>query len=95
MIRPIKNQILIEPITGEEVSLGGIIVPDSFKARGAKAKVIAVGNGSKDRPMKIPKNVVLWHIKDAGVQVPKELTEGRELYLIDDREVLGYAVIAN
>lgn len=87
MIKPIRNQILVEPITTESVSEGGIIVPDSFKQRGAKAKVVAVGNGSKERPMKIPNNVILWHMKDVGVEVHDN---GKIYFLIDDREVMGY-----
>lgn len=86
MIRPIRNNILVEPIVIETLD-SGIIIPDSFKQRGASAKVVAVGGGTKDRPMKIPNNVTCWHVKDAGSEV---LENGVRYYIIDSQDVLGY-----
>jgi len=87
MIIPIRNQILVEPIMTESVSEGGIIVPESFRGRECKAKVLAVGKGSKDRPMTIPNNVILWHIKGAGHEL---IDDGKQYFLIDQGDVLGY-----
>jgi len=87
MIRPIRNYILVEPLSTESVSAGGIIVPDSFKERGAKAKVLAVGGGTRDEPMRIPNGVICWHMKDAGDEI---IENGVKYYLIQSRDVLGY-----
>ena len=87
MIKPIKNNILVEPMDFEIGSEAGIIVPDSFKERGSKAKVIAVGAGSKNRPMEIPPNVFCWHIKGAGTPIQHN---DKTYYLINDIDILGY-----
>ncbi len=50
-IRPLADRVLIEPTAAEEVTMGGIIIPDSAKEKPLKGKVLAVGNGTKDEPM--------------------------------------------
>lgn len=52
-IRPLADRVLIEPTAAEEVTMGGIIIPDSAKEKPLKGKVIAVGNGTKDEPMQL------------------------------------------
>ena len=52
-IRPLADRVLIEPTAAEEVTMGGIIIPDSAKEKPLKGKVLAVGNGTKDEPMQL------------------------------------------
>ena len=44
-IRPLQDRILVKRIEEEEVSSGGIIIPDSAKEKPQEGKVIAVGKG--------------------------------------------------
>ncbi len=50
-IKPLFDRVLIEPTPAEEVTLGGIIIPDTAKEKPLKGKVVAVGSGTKDEPM--------------------------------------------
>ena len=86
MIKPIRNKILVEPIMIDTLD-SGIVIPESFKQRGAKARIVAVGNGTKEQPMRIPAGVVCWHVNDAGTEV---IDNGVKYYLIDSQDVLGY-----
>ncbi len=88
MIIPILNQVLVQPIESEDITEGGIVIPSSFKENGTKGKIVAKGNGTKERPMKLPTNVICWYIKTAGTPVID--TDGIEYLLMPDREVLGY-----
>ncbi len=47
-LKPLADRVLIRPAAAEEVTLGGIIIPDSAKEKPLKGEVIAVGNGTKD-----------------------------------------------
>ena len=85
-IKPLHEHIVIKPFPPDEVSDGGIIVPDSVKKRPSKATVIAVGKGLKDRPMEIHEGEVVFHIKDAGTLIEHEK---QEYYIITDRDVLA------
>ncbi len=44
-IRPLQDRIIVKRIEGDEVSPGGIIIPDSAKEKPQEGKVIAVGKG--------------------------------------------------
>ncbi len=38
-IRPLADRVLIEPTAAEEVTMGGIIIPDSAKEKPLRGKV--------------------------------------------------------
>lgn len=44
-IRPLDDRIVVEPVEAEEVTAGGIVLPDSAKEKPQRGKVIAVGPG--------------------------------------------------
>lgn len=44
-IKPIGDKILIQRLEAEEVTKGGIVIPDTAKDKPAEGKVIAVGKG--------------------------------------------------
>ena len=46
-IRPLHDRVLVKRIAGEEVSTGGIIIPDEAMDRPDEGKVVAVGKGRK------------------------------------------------
>lgn len=53
-IKPLSNNILIEPIKGEEKTKTGILLPDTTdKERPEQGKVVAVGPGKKDKSGKV------------------------------------------
>ncbi len=59
-IKPLSDRVLIEPSPAEEVTVGGIIIPDSAKEKPLKGTVVATGNGTKDEEMvvKVGDNVL-------------------------------------
>jgi chaperonin GroES len=46
-IRPLNDRILIKRVEEEEMTKGGIIIPDSAKEKPAEGIVAAVGNGKR------------------------------------------------
>ena len=57
-IQPLGDRVLVEPLKEEEVSKGGIIIPDTAKEKPQQGKVIALGTGKLDDDgKKIPFNV--------------------------------------
>lgn len=48
-LRPLGDRVIVEPITPEEKTKGGIILPDTAsKEKPMEGKVVAVGNGARD-----------------------------------------------
>ena len=44
-IRPLNDRILVKRLEEEEMTKGGIIIPDSAKEKPAEGEVVAVGKG--------------------------------------------------
>lgn len=85
-IEPLHEKIVIKPFPAEEVSEGGIIIPDSVKERPNKATVVAVGGGLKDRPMALQVGDVVFHVKEAGIEVEHKK---EQYFIVRDTDVLA------
>jgi chaperonin GroES len=48
-LEPLGDRFVVKPIEKEEVTKGGIILPDTAKEKPQEGKVIAVGPGRRDR----------------------------------------------
>ena len=44
-LRPLDDRIVVEPVEAEQVTAGGIVLPDSAKEKPQRGKVLAVGLG--------------------------------------------------
>lgn len=71
-IKPLADRVLIEPTAAEEVTMGGIIIPDSAKEKPLKGKVVAAGNGTKDEEMVLKAGDTVLYGKYAGTEIEYE-----------------------
>lgn len=74
-IQPLSDRVLIEPTAAEEVTMGGIIIPDSAKEKPLKGTVLAVGNGTKDEEMVLKPGDNVLYGKYAGTEIEFEGTK--------------------
>ena len=44
-IKPLHDRLVVKPIEAEELSAGGIVIPDNAKEKPTKGEVLAVGEG--------------------------------------------------
>lgn len=77
-IKPLADRVLISPVPAEEVTMAGIIIPDSAKEKPLKGTVLATGNGTKDEEMVVKEGDTVLYGKYAGT----EIEVGGEKYLI-------------
>ena len=47
-IKPLGDRVVIKPIEQEEVTAGGIVLPDTAKEKPQKGEVLAVGPGARN-----------------------------------------------
>ncbi len=45
MIKPLADRIVVKVVTAEEMTKGGIVLPDTAKEKPQEAEVVAVGPG--------------------------------------------------
>ena len=60
-IRPLNDRLLVKRLKEEEMTAGGIIIPDSAKEKPAEGEVVAVGPGK---------------VADTGERVALQVKEG-------------------
>lgn len=68
-IRPLADRVLIRPTVAEEVTVSGIIIPDSAKEKPLRGEIIAVGTGSKDEEMVLKAGDNVLYGKYAGTEI--------------------------
>jgi chaperonin GroES len=44
-LRPLDDRVVVQPLDAEEVTAGGIVLPDTAKEKPQRGKVVAVGAG--------------------------------------------------
>jgi chaperonin GroES len=86
MLKPIKNQVLVKLFKGDDLSAGGIIVPESFRAESNKGEVVACGDGSKDRPMQFKEGDIVYRVQGHGE--PFDIG-GERFYMMDQNTILA------
>ncbi len=85
-IQPLADRVLIKPISAEEKTVGGIIIPDSAKEKPAKGEVIAVGSGTKDDAMVLAVGDIVLYGKYSGTEIEHE---GEKYLIMRQNEVLA------
>ena len=73
-LKPLADRALVKPSTEEEVTKGGIILPDTAKERPQRGEVVAVGPGRLDDegkrvPMEVKKGDKVLYDKYAGTEI--------------------------
>jgi len=90
-IRPLNDRVIVQRIAEEEVTKGGIIIPDSAKEKPQEGKVLAVGtgkvleNGTK-LPMDVKVGDKILFGKYAGTEIK---IEGDEVLMMREDDILG------
>jgi chaperonin GroES len=90
-VRPLHNRIIVQRITGEEKTAGGIIIPDSAKEKPTEGRVIAAGPGKRDDKgkmiaMDVKKGDRVLFSKYSGSEVT---LDGEETLIISEDDVLA------
>ncbi|MCM1449614.1 MAG: co-chaperone GroES [Clostridiales bacterium] len=85
-IKPLSDRVLVRPTAAEEVTVSGIIIPDTAKEKPLKGTVLAVGNGSKDEEMVVKENDVVLYGKYAGTEIE---VDGEKLLIMRQSDILA------
>ena len=63
-LQPLGDRLIVEVLEEEEMTIGGIVLPDSAREKPQRGKVLAVGPGSRN---------------DTGDLVPMDIVVGDEI----------------
>lgn len=86
MVTPIRNQIMVKAFEGDSISQQGIIVPDSYKKDSNRVTIVAVGNGTKKRPMHLKAGQIGYRVMNWGLAFEDG---GEKFYVMDADAILA------
>ena len=90
-LQPLGDRIVVRPIKREDVTKGGIILPDTAKEKPQEGEVIAVGPGKlnddgKRVAMEVKKGDKVMYAKYGGTEIK---IDDEELLILRDSDVLA------
>ena len=93
-LKPLDDRVVVEPVEAEEVTAGGIVLPDSAKEKPQRGHVVAVGPGklldSGERgklSVAVGDEVIYGKYSGSDIEV-----DGREVKVIRESEILAKVV---
>jgi len=90
-LKPMADRVLVKPIAREEVTKGGIVLPDTAKEKPQEGKVLAVGDGrlsedGKRIPLDVKVGDVVIYAKYGGTEIK---IEDEELIILRESDILA------
>jgi chaperonin GroES len=89
--RPLHDRVVVRRIEEDERTKGGIIIPDTAKAKPQQGEVIAVGPGARDekgvvQPLDVKAGDRVLFGKWSGTEVK---IDGDELLIMKESDIMG------
>mgnify|MGYP000580124871 FL=1 len=91
-VKPLSDYVLVEPIKQEEITKGGVLIPETAREdRAIRGKVIAVGPGKlNDKGERIPLSVKEGQIVIFKKYAPDEIKiDDKEYYFIREDDIMA------
>ncbi len=90
-LQPLEDRIVVRPAEPEEMTVSGLVIPDSAKEKPQQGEVLAVGPGRRsDTGDLIPVDLVAGEIviysKYGGTEIA---VDGEDLLILTSRDVLA------
>jgi chaperonin GroES len=83
--------VIVEPIEQEEMTAGGIILPETAKEKPQEGKILAAGPGDRDEdgeriPMEVKVGDRVLYAKYSGTEVKMD---GKKLLILRESDILA------
>ncbi|MFZ1040971.1 MAG: co-chaperone GroES [Anaerolineales bacterium] len=91
-LKPLGGRVIIEPIEQEEITAGGIILPETAKEKPQEGKVLAVGPGDRNEhtgervPTDLKVGDKILFAKYSGSEIKMD---GKKLLILRESDILA------
>jgi chaperonin GroES len=90
-LKPLGGRVIVEPIEQEEMTAGGIILPETAKEKPQEGKILAAGPGDRDDAgnriaMEVKVGDKVLYAKYSGTEVK---VEGKKLLILRESDILA------
>ena len=90
-LKPLGGRVIVEPIEQEEMTAGGIILPETAKEKPQEGKVLAAGPGDRNEkgervPMELKVGDKVLFAKYSGTDIKMD---GKKLLIMRESDILA------
>lgn len=90
-LKPLGNRVVVEPVEQEEMTAGGIVLPETAKEKPQKGKVLSVGPGDRDEDgdrieMDVKPGDIVLFAKYSGTEFKMD---GKKLLILRETDLLA------
>ena len=90
-LKPLGGRVIVEPIEQEEMTAGGIILPETAKEKPQEGKILAAGPGERDEKgariaMDVNVGDKVLYAKYSGTEVK---VDGKKLLILRESDILA------
>lgn len=90
-LKPLADRVVVEPIEEEEMTSGGIVLPETAKEKPQRGKVVATGPGARDDEgkhidMEVSKGDVVLFAKYSGTEIKMD---GKKVLILRESDILA------
>jgi len=90
-LKPLGDRVVVEPIEQEEVTAGGIVLPETAKEKPQQGNVVAAGPGARDEDgkhieMDVKDGDKVLYAKYAGTEFKMD---GKKLLILRESDLLA------
>ncbi|HPH95129.1 MAG TPA: co-chaperone GroES [Anaerolineaceae bacterium] len=90
-LKPLGSRLVVEPIEQEEVTAGGIVLPETAKEKPQKGTVLAIGPGDRnDKGERIAMDVEVGNVvlfaKYSGTEIK---IDGKKVLILRESDILA------
>ena len=89
-LKPLGDRVIVEVLEEEEVTVSGIVLPDTAKEKPQRGRVLAVGEGrfedGKRMPLEVKADDEVVYSKYGGTEIK---VDGEELLVLRESDVLA------
>jgi chaperonin GroES len=90
-LKPLGSRVVVEPLEQEEITPGGIVLPETAKEKPQKGTVLSVGPGDRDDngkriPMDVTVGETVLFAKYGGTEIK---IDGKKLLILRESDLLA------
>jgi chaperonin GroES len=90
-LKPLGGRVIVEPIEQDEITAGGIILPETAKEKPQEGKILAAGPGERDEDgkriaMDVQVGDKVLYAKYSGTEVK---VDGKKLLILRESDILA------
>ena len=90
-LKPLGSRVVVEPLEENEVTAGGIVLPETAKEKPQKGTVLSIGPGDRDEdgkriPMDVAVGDVVLFAKYGGTEIK---IDSKKLLILRESDLLA------